>query len=147
MVSKIAHRHLCHEAIVSPVRQRRWGILAAMRKAYAHDAVVTMAADGDLRAPGGAITVALCGRIDHDPPCPVAPHHTAADRDGDEVRLRILFATEPSRAAEVRSGIEGALRTGTFDGPDGATTRWQLLESAPGTVSPAELDHAERLKR
>jgi hypothetical protein len=118
-----------------------------MREAYAHNAVVTMVADGDARAPGGAITVALCGRIDHDPPCPVAPHHTAAERDGDAVRLRILFAAEPSRAAEVRSGIESALCAGTFDGPDGETTTWQLRESAPGTISPAERDHAERLTR
>jgi hypothetical protein len=118
-----------------------------MREAYAHDAVLTMGPDADIRAPGGAITVALCGRIDHDPPCPVAPHHTAAERDGDAVRLRILFATEPARAAEVRSGIEDALRAGAFDGPDGGTTTWQLREAAPGTISPAELDHAERLTR
>ena len=118
-----------------------------MRQAYAHNAVLTMAPDGDSRAPGGAITVALCGRIDHDPPCPVAPHHTAVERDGDAVRLRILFATEPERVEVVRSGIDGALRAGTFDGPDGGTTRWHLLESAPAPVSPAEHDHAERLAR
>ena len=124
----------------------RW-ILGGMRDAYAQDAFVTMGPDGDIRAPGGAITVALCGRIDHDPPCPVAPHHTAAERDGDAVRLRILFATEPSRAAEVRSGIEGALRAGTFDGPDGGTTTWQLRSSAPAAIAPEERDHAERLTR
>ncbi|HEY7272137.1 MAG TPA: hypothetical protein VH502_05330 [Actinoplanes sp.] len=118
-----------------------------MRQAYAHDAVVTMAPDGDSRAPGGAITVALCGRIDHEPPCPVAPHHTAAERDGDAVRLRILFATEPARVAEVRSGIDSALRAGTYDGPDGVTTTWQLRESAPAPVRTEERDHAERLSR
>jgi hypothetical protein len=118
-----------------------------VREAYAHDAMLTMGPEGDIRAPGGAITVALCGRIDHDPPCPVAPHHTAAERDGDAVRLRILFATEPSRADEVRSGIDSALRTGTFDGPDGVRTTWRLRESAPAPVSPAERDHAERLSR
>jgi hypothetical protein len=116
-----------------------------MRQSYAHDAVLTMAPDGDTRAPGGAITVALCGRIDHEPPCPVAAHHTAAERDGDAVRLRILFATEPERADEVRSDIEGALRSGAFDGPDGVTTTWQLRESAPAAVRPAEGDHARRL--
>jgi hypothetical protein len=123
------------------------GILAGMRMAYAHDAVLTMAPDDDVRAPGGAITVALCGRSDHDPPCPVAPHHTAAERDGDAVRLRILFATEPERADDVRSSIDAALRSGTFDGPDGGTTTWQLRESAPAPVSAAERDHAERLSR
>jgi hypothetical protein len=118
-----------------------------MRQAYAHDAVITMAPDGDSRAPGGAITVALCGRIDHDPPCPVAPHHTAAERDGDAVRLRVLFATEPERAEDVHSTIDAALRSGTFDGPDGGTTTWQVRESASAPVRTAERDHAERLSR
>ncbi len=118
-----------------------------MRQAYAHDAVLTMAPDGDPRAPGGAITVALCGRIDHEPPCPLAPHHTRAERDGDAVRLRILFATEPERADDVRDCINRALRAGTFAGPDGTTTRWRLRESAPGTIEAAERDHAERLTR
>ena len=124
----------------------RW-ILGGMREAYAQDAIVTMGPDGDIRAPGGAVTVALCGRIDHDPPCPVAPHHTGAERDGDEVRLRILFATEPSRAGEVRAGIENALRAGAFDGPDGVRTTWQLRDSASAPISPAERDHADRLTR
>ena len=118
-----------------------------MREAYAHDAVVSMAPDGDVRAPGGAVTVALCGRLDHEPPCPLAPHHTAAERDGDAVRLRILFATDPERAGDVRSAIDDALRAGTFDGPDGRTTTWRLRESAPAAISPAERDHAERLTR
>ena len=118
-----------------------------MRQAYAHDAVVTMAPEGDVRAPGGAITVTLCGRIDHDPPCPLAPHHTSAERDGDVVRLRILYATEPERVDEVRAGIDRALRTGTFDGPDGVTTTWRLRQSTPAAVTAAERDHAERLAR
>jgi hypothetical protein len=54
------------------------------REAFAHDAVVELAADGDDRAPGGAITVALCGSWSHEPPCPLAPHHTAAERSGRE---------------------------------------------------------------
>jgi hypothetical protein len=64
-----------------------------MREVFAHDAVLAMGSGEDLRAPGGAITVALCGSWEHEPPCPLAPHHTAAERDGDVVRLRILFAT------------------------------------------------------
>ncbi len=53
-----------------------------MRQAFAHEAKVGMATDGDSRAPGAAITVALCGRWDHEPPCPLSPHHTQADRIG-----------------------------------------------------------------
>jgi hypothetical protein len=118
-----------------------------MRQAYAHDAVLDMAPDADTRAPGAAITVALCGHWDHQPPCPLAPHHTAADRVDDEVRLRILFATEPEREDLVRQRIDAALSGGEQRGPDGAGTRWRLRGSRAGEITPAEVEHAERLTR
>ena len=104
-----------------------------MREAYAHDAVLIMEPDADIRAAGAAITVALCGHWKHEPPCPLAAHHTAARREGDRVRLRILFATEPARLAEVRTKIAEALRA------------WQVVEEEPGEITDAERDHAGRL--
>jgi len=104
-----------------------------------------MADDGDERAPGGAITVALCGHWDHEPPCPLAPHHTAAERHGDVVRLRVLFAAEPADEAEVRRRIDEALGRGELTGPDGVVSRWRLVSSAPGTVRSDEHDHGRRL--
>jgi hypothetical protein len=68
-----------------------------VRQPFAHEAVLTIDADGDVGAPGAAITVALCGHWDHEPPCPLAPHHTAAERVGDDVHMRTLFAVEPAR--------------------------------------------------
>jgi hypothetical protein len=68
--------------------------------AYAHTA--TLRAVADDAAPGAAVTVALCGRVEHEPPCPLAAHHTAADRAGDELHLRILFAADPADEPEVR---------------------------------------------
>ena len=32
-----------------------------VRNSFAHDAVISMDSDADMRAPGAAITVALCG--------------------------------------------------------------------------------------
>ncbi|MGW2706996.1 hypothetical protein [Streptomyces sp. NPDC001340] len=116
-----------------------------MRQAFVHDAVVTMEAGGDVRAPGAAITVALCGHWEHEPPCPLAPHHTTAERFGNEVRLRVLFATEPAAEAEVRSRIEAALSRASLDGPDGVGTRWQFRSAQPGLVRKDEARHAERL--
>lgn len=116
-----------------------------MRQAFAHDAIVLMEADGDARAPGAAITVALCGRWEHDPPCPLAPHHTSAERSGEELRLRVLFATEPAAEADVRSRIEGALSPDRLDGPDGITTRWQFRSAQPSFVRKDEDEHAQRL--
>ena len=118
-----------------------------MRTTFAHEGVVTMAPDADPRAPGAAVTVALCGAVEHDPPCPLAAHHTAADRDGPLVRLRILFATEPALEREVRARIERALTAGGLPGPDGATTRWSLLSSGPSDIGVDERSHAARLAR
>src|SRR3954452_5295116 len=99
----------------------------------------------DDRAPGGAITVALCGSWEHAPPCPVAAHHTGAERNGDEVRLRILFASDPDDEQRVRGTIDEALARGTGDTPDGGTVRWRLVSSGASSVQPAEQDHAARL--
>ena len=117
------------------------------RTPFAHDAVVAMDPTDDDRAPGAAITVALCGSWDHDPPCPLAPHFTGAERAGDEVRLRVLFATEPDDERRVRELIDGALAGGSTPTPDGGVGRWRLVSSTPSPVQPAEQDHAARLAR
>jgi hypothetical protein len=114
------------------------------RAVYAHDAVVIIDPGGDSRAPGGAITVALCGHWDHEPPCPLAPHHTDASSIGDgTVKLRVLFATDDE--TRVRSLIGQALSGGRLTGPDGRVTTWTVKSSGPGNVRPDEADHAARL--
>jgi hypothetical protein len=116
------------------------------RSAYAHDAVVILDPGGDSRAPGGAITVALCGHWDHKPPCPLAPHHTDAVPAGDDMlQLRVLFAADPDDEERVRSLIEQALSSGGLTGPDGRVTRWMVKSSGAGSVRPGEADHAARL--
>ncbi|ONH61882.1 hypothetical protein CcI49_03480 [Frankia sp. CcI49] len=116
-----------------------------MRQAFAHEALVEMPSDADIHAPGAAVTVALCGHWDHPPPCPDAPHHTAAVRTPDGVRLRILFATEPPGELPVRRRIEEALRAGWLRGPDGTVTRWRLLGCNASSVTAAETAHGARL--
>jgi hypothetical protein len=118
-----------------------------MRQAFAHNAELVMASTEDLGAPGAAVTVALCGHWQHEPPCPVAPHHSRAERDGDSVHLRTLFAVDPAQAAEVRRRIDEALRAGEIRGPDHATTRWELRRSGPADVTAEEREQAERLIR
>jgi hypothetical protein len=116
------------------------------RTCYAHDAVVILDVGGDSRAPGGAITVALCGHWDHEPPCPLAPHHTDATPAGDDtLRLRVLFAADPADEERVRSLITQALSSGRLTGPDGRVTRWMLKSSSAGMVRPDEADHAAML--
>jgi hypothetical protein len=116
-----------------------------MRAVFAHDAVLAMDGDQDLRAPGGAITLSLCGSWEHAPPCPLAPHHTSAERDGDVVRLRVLFAAEPADEPEVRRRIADALAAGQVATPNGDLARWTVTSETRGEVSPDESDHAQRL--
>ena len=108
-----------------------------MRQVYAHQATLVPGPDTDPGAPGAAITTALCGHWEHEPPCPLAPHHTAAQPDGDRLRLRVLFATAPDRVAEVRDRIDGALAAGD----------WALESSGCARVEKEERPHARRLLR
>lgn len=118
--------------------------MTTARRAFAHDVAVVL--DGDPAAPGAAITVALCGHWDHEPPCPLAPHHTAAERTADDtVRLRVLFAVEPEREADVRSLIDTALESGRLTGPEGRVTTWTVRSSEAGGVRPDERAHAAGL--
>ena len=117
-----------------------------VRQVFAHVAVVVMEPDDDFRAPGGAITVALCGAWEHEPPCPLAPHHTAAERDGDVVRLRVLFAAESAEEREVRRRIAEALASGGLVTPGGDVARWQVISHGPAdTVRPDEAELGRRL--
>lgn len=100
--------------------------------------------DADSHAPGAAITAALCGHWDHQPPCPLAPHHTYAHRTGSEVWLRILFATDPDLEMTVRQRIESALSHGKLRHSNG-TTQWRLENSTHSEVHADEVDHAQRL--
>jgi hypothetical protein len=118
-----------------------------MRQAFAHEAVLDMAPAADLGAPGAAVTVALCGQWNHEPPCPLAPHHSSAQRVGDRVRVRVLFAAEPEMEDLVRERIDRALSEGPLNGPGGETTVWNLLSSQRSWVTTQERDHAERLVR
>jgi len=117
------------------------------KQAFAHDALLVLDHGGDENAPGGAITIALCGSWTHEPPCPLAPHHTRTHRSGTEVTLRLLFAAEPADEARVRRLVEETLERGWGDSPDGERTAWQLVWSAPSTVQPDEEEHARRLTR
>lgn len=116
-----------------------------MRGAFAHEATVITAPDGEDGAVGAAITVALCGHWEHEPPCPLAPHHTRAERVGDELRLRTLFVVESELEDAVRKRIQTALAEGSLVGPNEVVTTWRLLRSSAADVAVAERDHVDRL--
>lgn len=118
----------------------------SVRQAFVHNAILVMEPEADERAPGAAVTVALCGHWEHEPPCPLAPHHVRTDRVGDEMHVRVLFASEPEAETEVRRRIELAL-AGLSQFPSGFRAPWHLRSSQPGEVPPDESRRAERLIR
>src|SRR3954452_11886079 len=100
-----------------------------MRKGYVQTASVVLEPGSDARGPGAAVTLDLCGSSEHEPPCPLAAHHTAAEVVEGLAQLRILFATEPEYEANVRRRIAEALALGLVDGPDGRASRWTLVRT------------------
>jgi cyanophycin synthetase len=108
----------------------------------------------DDRAPGAGITLALRGSLSHEPPCPLAAHFTGAVRSGDEVRLRILFASRPEDERRVRDMIREALADGgramtlldgwlTALGPGGALRRLVAIEDVPVTLAGIAMQHVQ----
>lgn len=116
-----------------------------MRTAFVHDALLDPDPALDHRAPGGAVTLALCGSLDHEPPCPLAPHHTTVDVEGALLRVRVLFAVEAADEARVRSLVESALAGGEWTYPDGVVSHWTVVSSGPDAVHLDEREHADRL--
>jgi len=92
---------------------------------YVHEATVELATGADSRAVGGAITVALCGTWDHEPPCRW-PHHTGIAAIGERHVVTTSFTVEPSDEPLVRHKIVAALESGQQAGPDGHLSRWTV---------------------
>jgi hypothetical protein len=77
-------------------------------EAFVVEAALALDPSCDPRAPGGAVTVELCGHWDHDGPCRW-PHNSALDDTGT---FRTLYVASSSEAPTVASRIEHALRAG-----------------------------------
>jgi hypothetical protein len=105
-----------------------------MRESYAHEVEVFWVGTEDERAPGGEITAELCGALEHEPPCPVAPHHTVVVRRSMALEVRVLFACEPEDEQTVRQRIDTAL-----------AREWQVLATRTRAVRDDESEHAARL--
>jgi len=117
-----------------------------MRQAFAHEARIQLLDGGDERAPGAAVTVALCGHWEHEPPLRV-PHRTDVTSSEDDLAVRVLFACDPADEGDVRVLVDRALGGGELPvpAPDGARpSRWRLLRSAPGEISDADSALAAR---
>ncbi|WP_045877524.1 hypothetical protein [Pseudofrankia sp. DC12] len=115
------------------------------------EAVVALAAGGDERAPGGAVTQALCGHLvpgqdqawEHAGPCRW-PHRTTASRADDRLTVRVVAVSPSTERIHVSRLIADALACGELVGPDGLS-QWTLLRSGPVEPRTDELSLARRL--
>jgi hypothetical protein len=105
------------------------------RDAMAVDVVLSLGAGTDPRAPGGEVTVALCGHWEHDGPCRW-PHNNRIDSGSAPARLRTVVIVPDDERKDVARRIEAALR---------ADERWSVLSFATGAITADEQALARRL--
>ncbi|MES2572728.1 MAG: hypothetical protein V4710_22080 [Verrucomicrobiota bacterium] len=109
-----------------------------------HRAKLLLDPAADPAAPGGAVTLALCGSWDHEGACRW-PHHSHASWNGSSGELRVVFIADTNEEAAVRQLIGKALGEGQCIVPDGTTSRWQLLASSRNDLTPEEHQWAARI--
>ena len=119
-----------------------------MRQVHVQVADVRLDHGTDTRALGGAVTMALCGSWEHEPPCPLAAHHTeVTSADDGRMHVRVVFACEPRAEEQVRRLIDAALAEGSLLTPDGELVRWRLTGYGAGELRDDEVVLGERLLR
>jgi hypothetical protein len=113
-----------------------------MKRTFVQCADILLEPGADPAAPGGAVTLALCGSWDHAGPCRW-PHETSAqwagDGDGRRGRLRTVFTADAEDEAHVRALIAQALAGGECMGPDGKLSRWEASEHGAGVPGGSEV--------
>ena len=102
---------------------------------FTHEAVVALIGASTTAAPGGAVTVALCGHWEHEGPCRW-PHNNAIATGAGPARFRTLFVAGDASSGQVRVRIERALRDG-----DG----WSVVALRARDVAADERELAGRL--
>ena len=103
--------------------------------ALVHEATLDFEPETDPRAPGGAVTSALCGHWEHEGSCRW-PHHTSISEEGSERVVRTVFVSARSEVEEVRERIREALAS---------VAGWRLLQDGPAPLNDGERELAGRL--
>jgi hypothetical protein len=115
-----------------------------MKQVFVHEAELEFAPDADHRAPGGAITLLLCGHWEHEGRCRW-PHHTAVEQHaGTRITVRTVFASDPDEEPLIRDRIATALKAGRLNGPSGLAA-WTVVSQAVSTLRADEQPLAARL--
>jgi hypothetical protein len=115
-----------------------------MKRFFVQCADVVLEAGADPAAPGGAVTVALCGSWDHAGACRW-PHQTSAVWDDRRGQVRVVFVAEEEEESRVRALIDEALAGGECVGPDGKLSRWEATGHGAGVLSESEVAWGRKL--
>jgi hypothetical protein len=107
------------------------------RKTFVHSAELVLDEGVDPPAAGAAVTIGLCGRVDHEGPCRWPNNHDI-DVSVLPARFRTVFVCEPADEPEIRSRIEDALR---------GSVGWRVTSMGPRTPTPDEQILGKRLAR
>src|SRR5260221_57133 len=108
-----------------------------MKRSFVQCAEVLLEPDANPAAPGGAVTMALCGSWDHAGVCRW-PHQTSAAWEEQRGRVRVVFVADAEDENHVRALIDRALASGECVGPDGRRSRWEVTERGAGVLSESE---------
>jgi len=106
-------------------------------RGYIHEVEILLNDDTDERAPGGAVTVALCGHWEHAGVCRW-PHNNEMARDGKRGRVRTVFVASEDEEMVVRQRIDRALRE---------SETWTMVGHTEREMTPEERLLAEKLER
>jgi hypothetical protein len=99
------------------------------------DVALVLQTGVDPRAPGGEVTVGLCGHWEHEGACRW-PHNSSIADGGPPAWLRTVVVMPDDERDAVVGRIEAALR---------ADTRWTVVSFAAGPIRPDEEALAARL--
>ena len=93
---------------------------------YRRTFILSLSDARDSRAPGGAVTVALCGHWDHEGECRWPHLSTITEGDDGCHELTVQFDAPLEEVAVVEKKVREALEQGRLIGPDGRVTTWSL---------------------
>ena len=80
----------------------------------------------DKRAPGGAVTVALCGHWNHEGPCRWPHFSRITPEDGGHHRLVVEFDVHEDELEMISCKIDAAVGHGQLTSPDGVVSIWSV---------------------
>ena len=102
---------------------------------HRYECILRLDPDADIRAPGGAITVALCGHWEHEGVCRW-PHFSSIEViEGQYYTLIVEFDANEAEYSHVIKTISSALNKGWLVGPDQTRSVWTVDRSWHSHVS------------